>query len=278
MPAWTAWKPRAASWAARRARSYRHRQRARQRRARSSRQWATARSTPSIHPCSAVETIEEVCRAAAGQDRHDRRGSSVTSAAGGALRNLRIAPRSGGVTTGWSRSAPLQAARPCWPSLLRDLPKDFPAAIVIVQHVDEQFAAGMATWLNQSTALPVRVAAEGDRPTVGEVLLAATNDHLTLKTVDHVGYTARADRLCIPSFGGCVFSKRLPAMARRDRRRAADRHGARRRARPEGAARSRPSTQLRRTRPQARSTACRRPPRRSMPRWTSCRPIASRRN
>ncbi len=75
-------------------------------------------------------------------------------------------------------------------TLLRDLPKDFPAAIVIVQHVDAQFAAGMATWLNESTALAVRIATEGDRPIVGEVLLAATNDHLTLKTIDHVGYTA----------------------------------------------------------------------------------------
>jgi len=75
-------------------------------------------------------------------------------------------------------------------TLLRDLPKDFPAAVVIVQHVDQQFAAGMATWLNQIAALPVRVAVEGDRPTIGEVLLAGTSDHLTLKTADRVGYTA----------------------------------------------------------------------------------------
>ena len=75
-------------------------------------------------------------------------------------------------------------------TLLRDLPRDFPAAVVIVQHVDEQFAAGMATWLNQGTALPVRVATEGDRPKVGEVLLAATCDHLTFRTADRVGYTS----------------------------------------------------------------------------------------
>jgi two-component system response regulator WspF len=75
-------------------------------------------------------------------------------------------------------------------ALLRDLPEDFPAAIVIVQHVDEQFAAGMATWLNQGAALRVRVAEEGDRPAIGEVLLAATSDHLTLRTADRVGYTA----------------------------------------------------------------------------------------
>jgi two-component system, chemotaxis family, response regulator WspF len=75
-------------------------------------------------------------------------------------------------------------------TLLRALPKDFPAAVVIVQHVDELFAAGMALWLNACTELPVRVAVEGDRPAVGEVLLASTSDHLTMKTADQVGYTA----------------------------------------------------------------------------------------
>jgi two-component system response regulator WspF len=76
-------------------------------------------------------------------------------------------------------------------TILHDLPKDFPAAVVIVQHVDEQFAAGMASWLNEGSALSVRVAKEGDRPTVGEVLLAASGDHLTLKAADRVGYTAQ---------------------------------------------------------------------------------------
>jgi two-component system response regulator WspF len=75
-------------------------------------------------------------------------------------------------------------------ALLQDLPEDLPAAVVIVQHVDQQFAAGMALWLNHGTALRVRVAEEGDRPTIGEVLLAATSDHLTLKTADRIGYTA----------------------------------------------------------------------------------------
>jgi chemotaxis response regulator CheB len=75
-------------------------------------------------------------------------------------------------------------------TLLHGLPRDFPAAVVIVQHVDEQFAAGMAMWLNEGSALTVRVAREGDRPTIGEVLLAASGDHLTLKTANRVGYTA----------------------------------------------------------------------------------------
>jgi two-component system, chemotaxis family, response regulator WspF len=74
-------------------------------------------------------------------------------------------------------------------TVLRHLPKDFPAAIVIVQHVDEQFAPGMAQWLSQQSALPVRLARQGDRPTVCEVLLAGTGDHLALLGPDRLGYT-----------------------------------------------------------------------------------------
>lgn len=72
--------------------------------------------------------------------------------------------------------------------ILADIPKDFPAAIVIVQHVDERFAADMADWLNRDSILPVRIASEGDQILPGVVLLAATNDHLLLKTKDHLGY------------------------------------------------------------------------------------------
>jgi len=74
-------------------------------------------------------------------------------------------------------------------TLLRGLPADFPAAVVIVQHVDEQFAAGMAHWLAQHSALPVELAREGDRPAPGKVLLAATNDHLRLVARQRLAYT-----------------------------------------------------------------------------------------
>jgi two-component system response regulator WspF len=73
--------------------------------------------------------------------------------------------------------------------VLSGLPEDFPAAVVIVQHVDERFAQGMAEWLGRQCALPVRVVKEGDRPRAGTVLLAGTNDHLTFKTADRIGYT-----------------------------------------------------------------------------------------
>jgi chemotaxis response regulator CheB len=73
-------------------------------------------------------------------------------------------------------------------TVLRGLPRDFPAAIVIVQHVDEQFASGMAAWLDQQAALTVRVAAEGERLARGTVLLAGGSTHLVFKSADRVGY------------------------------------------------------------------------------------------
>jgi two-component system response regulator WspF len=80
-------------------------------------------------------------------------------------------------------------------AVLSALPKTFPAAIVIVQHVDEQFALGMAEWLSSSSALPVRVAREGDRPAAGTVLLAGTNDHLIFKTSSKLGYSGEPREL-----------------------------------------------------------------------------------
>jgi two-component system response regulator WspF len=73
--------------------------------------------------------------------------------------------------------------------VLSGLPRNFPAAIVVVQHVDERFAASLSDWLNRLSPLPVRVAVEGDLPTPGTVLLAGTRDHLTFKGGSKVGYT-----------------------------------------------------------------------------------------
>lgn len=74
-------------------------------------------------------------------------------------------------------------------ALLREVPPGFPAGIVIVQHVDARFAAGLANWLGENSALPVRLAREGDRIVPGTVLVAGTDDHLVFKSGDRVGYT-----------------------------------------------------------------------------------------
>ena len=65
--------------------------------------------------------------------------------------------------------------------VLNKFPKDLEVAVVIIQHVDAQFAETLAQWLDEQIVLPVRVARNGDYPQRGTVLLAATNDHLCMK-------------------------------------------------------------------------------------------------
>ena len=97
-------------------------------------------------------------------------------------------PSAGGlglVAVGASAGGPAAIAE-----LLRGLRQDFPAGIVIVQHVNQQFTAGMADWLNRESRLPVRLAVEGDTPEAGTVLLAGRDDHLCFKSSGRLGYAA----------------------------------------------------------------------------------------
>ena len=74
--------------------------------------------------------------------------------------------------------------------LLKALPRDFAPAIVLVQHVDEVFAAGMAEWLGSVSGHHVRLARQGETPRSGTVLLAGTNHHLRLLKDGTLAYTA----------------------------------------------------------------------------------------
>ena len=74
--------------------------------------------------------------------------------------------------------------------LLGGLPADFPAAIVIVQHVDEQFTDSFVDWLAGQTVLPVRRARAGDTPRAGQVLVAGGTEHLVLRPHGRLDYSA----------------------------------------------------------------------------------------
>lgn len=65
----------------------------------------------------------------------------------------------------------------------------FPGAVIVVQHVDPQFASGIGEWLSKASGFPVRIAKQGDRPTAGAAILASSNDHLIMKTDGILGYT-----------------------------------------------------------------------------------------
>jgi len=74
-------------------------------------------------------------------------------------------------------------------TILSQLPASFNAAIVVVQHVDAQFAPSLISWLNQQTPLSVEVAQAGSPLTIGKVAIAATNDHLILNSNLTFNYT-----------------------------------------------------------------------------------------
>ncbi len=74
--------------------------------------------------------------------------------------------------------------------VLRELPVPCAAAVLIVQHIAPDFAPSLAGWLQGSTSLPVRLATMDEEPRPGQVLLAASNDHLRLLPGRRLTYTA----------------------------------------------------------------------------------------
>jgi two-component system response regulator WspF len=64
--------------------------------------------------------------------------------------------------------------------LLKGFPRETRAAFVVVQHLDDSFAAGLADWLGGQISLSVQLARDGDAPTSGVVLLPGRDDHLVL--------------------------------------------------------------------------------------------------
>jgi two-component system, chemotaxis family, response regulator WspF len=97
--------------------------------------------------------------------------------------------------------------------ILAALPADLPASVVIVQHVDKQFAAGLTGWFATHTRLQVQVAAEGDRLEPGHVYLAGRDRHLILFSPTQLGYTSHpADTSYCPSVD--VFFRSVARMWR----------------------------------------------------------------
>lgn len=64
--------------------------------------------------------------------------------------------------------------------LVSDLPADFPAPVLIVQHINAAFADSLVGWLGTSAKLKVRGAKDGDLLTPGTVLIAPSGSHLTV--------------------------------------------------------------------------------------------------
>jgi two-component system chemotaxis response regulator CheB len=69
---------------------------------------------------------------------------------------------------------------PVLKTILSGLPRDFPAPVLIVQHIAPGFLPGMVEWLNQSTGFPTTIAVNGETFQPGHAYLAPDGHHMGL--------------------------------------------------------------------------------------------------
>lgn len=67
--------------------------------------------------------------------------------------------------------------------ILGEIPADFPASIVVVQHLAAGFAPHLTSWLKTVSRLPVRVAQHGDVLGAGSVLVAPDGHNLRIDSL-----------------------------------------------------------------------------------------------
>ncbi len=75
-------------------------------------------------------------------------------------------------------------------TILRQLPHNLQAIVVIIQHLDDQFSQGMADWLRDQSGHTVEIAQDGRSPQPGHIYMAGTNDHLIINLQRQFEYTA----------------------------------------------------------------------------------------
>ncbi|MGH7245221.1 MAG: chemotaxis-specific protein-glutamate methyltransferase CheB [Phycisphaerales bacterium] len=140
--------------------------------------------TPGLGANGTVERAESLIRKvqmirmiAGGNDA----GANSSVALGPAETHL---PTPSMVAIGASTGGPLVLAK-----VLKALPRPTKWPVVIVQHVDTQFAAGLASWLSSETGHMIRIITPDEKPAPGRIALAATGDHLILNHRGNLVYT-----------------------------------------------------------------------------------------
>lgn len=69
--------------------------------------------------------------------------------------------------------------------LLAQIPQDFPACFLIVQHMPEGFTQMFAQRLNESSAIEVKEAQSGDLILAGRALICPGNRHMKVRRMEH---------------------------------------------------------------------------------------------
>ncbi len=143
-----------------------------------------------------IKTMDKLIRHSGGSQAMQPRSS-------GAPPERKEAPATRLVAIGASTGGPLAVSK----ILAGWLPPPG-CAIVVVQHIDENFAEHFAKWLGEQLQMPVRAIEHGDELAPGTVLIAKSNDHLVLDKDYRLGYDATpkdyAYRPSVDVFFRCV--------------------------------------------------------------------------
>ncbi|MYN05289.1 chemotaxis-specific protein-glutamate methyltransferase CheB [Pseudoduganella sp. DS3] len=142
-----------------------------------------------------IKTMDKLIRHSGGSQSMSPRRHSPQPDAQAAVRTL--------VAIGASTGGPLAVAR-----ILAGWTPPLSCAVVVVQHIDENFADHFAKWLSEQLAVPVRAIEGRTQLQGGVVMVAKSNDHLVLDEKYQLGYDANpkdyAYRPSVDVFFNCV--------------------------------------------------------------------------
>ena len=138
----------------------------------------------------ATQLLARIERVATLVRRHSPNGTP-SGRAGGLAPTGRLAIVALGASTGGPQALS---------SILNALPRGLNAAVIIVQHIEAEFFAGLAQWLSKSSSLPVCLAKRGQEPQAGVAYLADGTGHLVYLPSGHFSYlSGHRDDLHVPS-------------------------------------------------------------------------------
>jgi two-component system response regulator WspF len=139
--------------------------------------------TPTLGPGGAVQNAEKLV-ARLVQLEAEVAGASAASVLALPQPRLTAADLPPLVLLGASTGGPEALAH-----VVAALPANFPAAVLVSQHIGVDFAPGLVQQLASWSKLPVQAARGGEPPAAGTVYVAVSNDHLEVAPTGLLRYT-----------------------------------------------------------------------------------------